>query len=42
MKDSPKTFLKTDLLRKFLQFDRIEGLAIKGFFGEIGRKSKKQ
>jgi hypothetical protein len=42
MKDFPKTFLLTELLRKFLQFDKIEGLAIKGFSGEIGRKSKKK
>jgi hypothetical protein len=42
MTDSPKTFLKTDLLRKILQFDRIKGLAIKGFFGEIGQKSRKK
>jgi hypothetical protein len=40
MTDSPKTFLKPDLLRKILQFDTIKGLAIKGFFGEIGQKSR--
>jgi hypothetical protein len=38
MTDSPKAFLKTDLLRKFLQFDKIKKLAIKGFSGEIGQK----
>jgi hypothetical protein len=41
MTDSPKTFLKTDVLGKFLQFDKIKGLAIKGFSEEIGQKSKK-
>ena len=40
MTDSPKTFLKNDLLRKILQFDKIIGLAIKGFSEEIGQKSK--
>jgi hypothetical protein len=40
MTDSTKTFLKTDFLRKFLQFDKIKELAMKGFSGEIGQKSK--
>ena len=42
MTDSPETFLKTDLLRKFLQFDKNKGLAIKGFSEETGQKSKKK
>jgi hypothetical protein len=42
MTDSPKTFLKTDFLRKFLQFDKIPELEIKGFSGEIGQKSQKK
>jgi hypothetical protein len=41
MTDSPKNSLKIDFLRKFLQFDTIKGLGIKGYFGEIGQKSWK-
>jgi hypothetical protein len=42
MTDSPKNFLKTEMLRKFLQFDKITELAIKGFSGEIDQKNKKK